>query len=100
MRYGFDIYVCEYRSGAFHCAEKIFDTLSEAEAYYNQFDGKEFFDKNALDEEIGEIVYVVSITLEENGNYTKFIKGKYKPLDLEDFYPDVLELYYKLLKDK
>lgn len=100
MRYGLDIYVCEYRSGSFHCAEKIFDTLSEAEAYYNQFDGKEFYDKKALDDEIAEIVYVVSITLEENGNYTKFIKGKYKPLDLEDFYPDFWELYHKLLSEK
>lgn len=80
------IYVCEYRSGAFHCAEKIFETLSESEAYYNQFNGNEFYDKKALYEEIAEIVYVVSITLEENGNYTKFIKGKYHFHKLNIFY--------------
>lgn len=100
MKYGLDIYVEEFRCGSIHCVEKSFDNLEEAEYYYNQYDGIEYFNQDELDNEVAEIRYIISINIEENGSYTKFFKGKYKPLDLEDYYSDFWKLFNSLLNEK
>lgn len=94
MKYGLAIYVDDYRlAEKYHIKEKTYDTLEEAEYYYSQYNGIEFFDFKVLNEDISEIRYVVLINLVDNGDIVGLIKAKYKGLDLENFYPDFWKLF-------
>ena len=101
MKFGLAIYVDDYRlAEKYHIKEKTYDTLEEAEYYYNQYNGIEFFDRKVLDDDISEIRYVVLINLIDNGNIVGFVKGKYNGLDLEHFYPNFWKLFNMLSDEK
>lgn len=101
MKYSLAIFVEDYRlADKYHIIETKFDTLEEAEYYYNQYNGIEFFDRRELDADISEIRYVVIINLIDNGNIVGLVKGKFKGLDLEHYYPDFWELFHLLESSK
>lgn len=94
MKYGLVIFVDDCNTvEPFHIVEKTFSTLEEAEYYYNQYEGKEFFDREILYNDMVEIKYVVLINLIDNGDIVGLVKGKYNPLDLEHFYPQFWKIF-------
>ena len=94
MQYYLCIYVTDYdHAEPYHETGIVFDTLEEAETIYNQFDGKEIFEKQELRDELAEIKYIMMIHGYHNEDIILFIKAKYKTLDLESFYPDFWKLF-------
>ena len=101
MQYYLCIYVTDYEyAEPYHETEIVCDTLEEVETLYNQFDGKEIFDEQKLEDELAEIKYIIKIHGYHNGNIVSFVKAKYKTLDLESFYPDFWKLFNSLKTNK
>lgn len=97
MQYYLCIYVTDYEHAEpYHETGIVFDTLEEAETIYNQFDGKEIFDEQELEDELAEIKYIIKIHGYHNENIVSFVKAKYKTLDLESFYPDFWKFLTRL----
>ena len=94
MQIYLSIHIQDYRMAeSYHEVYKKFDTLKEADFFYNQYNGKEIFDEAILFEESAEIRYIVAIYEMNNGNIVSFIKAKYKVIDLEDYHKDFWKLY-------
>ena len=101
MKYYLWIYVTDYmHAESYHETEMVFNTLEEVETLYNQFDGKEIFDEQELEDELAEIKYIIKIHGYHNENIVSFVKAKYKTLDLESFYPDFWKFFNSLKTNK
>ena len=97
MQYYLSIYIADCsRAEPYYEVYFIFDSLVDAEVYYNQFNGKEFFNEEELYDEFASIKYIIIIHVYHEGNIVSFIKGKYKTLDLENYHPDFWKLYESL----
>ena len=94
MQYYLSAYVEDCRiAEKYHEVSVLFNNLTDAETYYNQFNGKEIYNEEILINDLNEIKYVVRIDGYLNGNITYLIKAKYKVLDLESFNPDFWDLF-------
>lgn len=97
MQYYLSIYVVDcLHAESYHEVDIVFDSLEDANGFYEQFDGKEIFDEKEFDDEFAEIRYVIKIQRYLNGNIISFIKAKYKTLDLEKYHPSFWKLYNSL----
>lgn len=98
MIYYFTIYVCNPAIGD-HLYEYEIEcnSLEEAEIYYNQFEGKEVFERKEIYEVKDKILYIVKIDYSSGSiDPDIFVKAKYKSLDVKDFYPDFWKLFNSL----
>jgi len=98
MKYLITASVYTYSCDELYCSEYKFDTLEEALKIYDMFDGietyNEFIGYELSDSKLdNHIIYLIEF-IEQYQEYTmddndyKFIKGKYRILDLRNYYPD------------
>jgi hypothetical protein len=94
MQYYLSAYVEDCRiAEKYHEVSVLFNNLTDAETYYNQFNGKEIYNEEILINDLHEIRYVIKIDEYLNGNIVYLIKAKYKVLDLESFHPDFWDIF-------
>ena len=70
-----------------------YDSLEEAEYYYNQYDGHEYFDDYYDDWNENNLYFVVEIFECDMKDYLEIIKGKSKCLDVKNYHPEFWTLY-------